>query len=269
MSRRLGARPSRRQSNALGGLASQVRALSRGLPQFFASRYTVDGVSGKTASFIDANDPTHSLLQSVALGQVAIPAAHADFAGKLCATTTGVETYQSNRSTAFWDRVARGADVETFRVFTPLAGAGTRVLDITTGTGTSPGHQFYWDPAANVTASLNRSGGGSQDVMTPQTIGATGVDVPTYASLRFRNPGDANQFECRRKSALSASGAYANPPSILGVSGLPLTLFANAYPVAALGAVCRWSWWGMFPALSSSQRAIVQLWIQSEFGIAP
>lgn len=247
----------------------RVMALSAGLPQFFASRYNVDGVSGEVASFIDANDPTHLLVQPTDTRQVALPAAHADFGGELCATTTGNEAYQSNRSTAYWFAIAAGANVETFRVFTPLAGAGTRVLDATSFVGTSNGHQFYYDPAANVTASLNRTGGGSQDVMTPQSLGATGVDVPTYASLRFRNPGDANQFECRRKGSLAASGAYANAPGVGGVSNVPLTLFSNGYPAPSLGAVCRWVYWGMFPALTAAQRSVVHDWIAEWFGIAP
>lgn len=244
-------------------LFGQVMRLSQGLPQFFADQF--EGSSTVT-HFFDFHDRAKKIVGGTS--KVALPAAHADFAGKLCATTTGAEAYQSNTPNASWYRASDGSNVETFRVFTPLAGAGTRVLDATAFVGNVPGHQFYWDPASNMTASLNRSGGGSQDSMTPQAIGATGVGTPTYVSIRFSNPGDANQFECRRKGALVASGAYANPPSA-GQSAQPLTLFSNGFPGASLGAVCRWVWWGAFPALTAQQRAVVQAWILEEYGIAP
>lgn len=234
------------------------------MPQFFADQY--EG-SATTTYFYDTNDRAKKLVGGT--NKVAIPAAHADFAGNLCATSTGAESYQSNTSMASWVRAADGSNIETFRIFTPLAGAGTRVLDVTTFAGATAGHQFYWDPASNCTASLNRSGGGSQDVMTPQAIGATGVGTPTYVSIRFKNPGDTNQFECRRKGTLTASGAFSNAPTTGGVSAQPLTLFSNAYPGASLGAICRWAYWGAFPALTAQQRAVVQAWILEEFGIAP
>jgi hypothetical protein len=244
-------------------LFGQVMRLSQGLPQFFADLF--EG-SANTTYFYDFHDRAKKLVGGTS--KVAIPAAHADFAGHLCATTTGAESYQSNTPNTSWYRASDGSNIETFRLFTPLAGAGTRVLDVTTFAGATAGHQFYWDAAANMTASLNRSGGGSQDSMTPQSLGATAVGTPTYVSLRFANPGDANQFECRRKGSLSASGAYANPPSA-GQSTQPLTLFSNAYPGASLGAICRWAWWGAFPALTSLQRSVVQEWILDEYGISP
>lgn len=247
------------------GLAAVMR-LSQGLPQFLASRYIADGAN--LGSLVDLNDAGHLITRPTGSNQSAVPAAHADFNGRLCVTTTGSEAYQSNRSVAFWGRISSGADVETVRVWTPLAGAGTRVLDATSFTGNATGHQFYWDPASNVTASLNRSGGGSQDSMTPQSFGATGVGTPTYAWIRFKNPGDTNQFECRRKGSLATSGAYTNPPTV-GSATAPLTLFSNGFPAPSLGAVCRWAYFGMFPALTAAQRTVVNAWIQAEFGIAP
>jgi hypothetical protein len=245
-------------------LFGQVMRLSQGMPQFFAGLYS----GSATVDYLfDFHDPAKRLVGGSS--KAALPAAHADFAGNLCITTTGAEAYQSNATMAAWVRTADGSNIETFRLFTPLAGAGTRVLDATTFAGVAPGHQFYWDPASSVTVSLNRSGGGSQDVVTPQSLNATAVGTPTYASVRFANPGDPNQFECRRKGSLAASGAFSNPPTASGVSAQPLTLFSNAYPGASLGAICRWVWWGAFPALTAQQRSVIHAWILEEYGIAP
>ena len=241
--------------------------LSDGRPIFLASQFNPDGVSGKTASFFDAADRNHLLVQATDANQVALPAAHADFGGKVCATATGGEAYQSNRSTTFWSFTSNGQGCEVLHIFTPLAGAGTRVMGATTFAGASTGFQFYWVAGGDLTASLNRTGGGSQDVMTPQSIGAVGQDAPTYAWMRFQSSA-GNDFELRRKGALVASGVFSNAPNP-GVTGAAYTLFSNGYPAPSLGATCRWYGTMFFPALSQRERDIVQTFVNQETGIKP
>lgn len=96
-------------------------ALAQGRPVFTADYYAVDGVSGKVASFIDWNDFSHLLVQATSGNQVAIPAVHADFAGKLCADFTGAQRYVSNRPTASWLYLSDGSSMSVLTVCTPTA----------------------------------------------------------------------------------------------------------------------------------------------------
>lgn len=257
-------RPDRSGGGDVASIAAQVSAFSAGRPQFFAEKYNLDGGSGKVGSFFDGNDPTHLLVQTVALNQVVVPVGHADYGGALCATATGNEAYQSNRSTTYWGICSDGVSVEMVRVFTPLVGAATRVIDATAFAGSNKGHQAFWASGGNASVTLIATAGLP---VNGASAGPTGQDVPTYIWNRFEQAG-ANQYEVRRKSALISSGAYATAPSA-GASQAPLTLFSNGYPAVVLGATCRWVYTGVFPALSAAQRAVVNSWIQQRWGIAP
>jgi hypothetical protein len=263
MSRR-NARPSRRgnpQLSASARLFRSVLGLSAGYPVFTAGRCVEDpGNPGFVREFVDWNDPTHLLQQTTGGLQVALPTPHADFRGARCVSTSA-HVYVSTRSVAYWG-VCNGSSVatETVRVFTPLA-ATLGVYDVTTSAGNQGGYQNYVD--TTLVASLNRIGGGSQDAVVPTSIGAAGVGTPTYVSLRY----EAGAYEYRRKSTTVASGSYANPATV-GNSQRPLTLFAND-DAADFPASMRWVFWGLFPALSASQRGVVQQFIQAAYGIAP
>lgn len=262
-------RPSRRPDRnfyATRSLFSRVLSYTQGLPWIdYGSADEDSGHSGFALRFLDMNNAAHYLAQTDTTKQVALPAAHADYANDLCATFSGTQAYQSNQPNTFWAFTSKGVSCESLRVFTPLAGAGTRVVDVTTSAANQRGHQCYWTSGADVTAYLGKTGSA---VVAATSVGVVGQDVATYMMMRFEQAG-ANQYEFRRKSSLIASGAYASAPDGTGSSGVPLTVGSVTFPAISAGGTMRIKLHAFFPALTSGQRRDVQQLILSKWGIAP
>lgn len=247
-------RPSRsRRSVTRGSLFHSVLGLAAGRPVFTADRYLSDSSTGKTAAFVDWCDPTHVLAQSTGARQAAIPAAHADYGGSLCASFAGGQFYVSSRAAAKWDFVHNGASCETFFVLTPLDAAATAVL-YATRTGAS-GAQVY-TAGGSYTYFVQASSGGI--AATP--FGTATNGVPTFTAVRHAEP----PYEVRLKGTVGASG-NASPSNEASDSPLQLGGLSNATFMSTM----RWALIGFFPALTTNQRATVHAWIQQRTGIAP
>lgn len=235
-----------------------VLPLAQSRPFFDAAFYAVDTISGKVNAFIDANDPTHLLLQSDSTKQVAVPAPHADFGGALCATFTGAESYVSNRPATQWVTEHDGVSSEVFLVFNPTA-ADVWFLGATASNAGVAGAHYYCD--GNLRHHLSTSAGGA--VINAADGGPIAVGVPTYLVVRHQASGSP-QYAVSRKGAVITSGAYAIPADP-GPAAQPFELGGRA---AALYAPMRWTTAGFFPALDPTQRATVQGWIQTARGVA-
>lgn len=259
-------RPARRDDGRPMALFSRYIALARGRYRFTADNVVEDpSHAGFVLRIIDHNNPARWLEQTDPTKQVAMPAAHADFGGRKCLTFTGSQAYQSNEANTAWAFTADGISCQSVRVFTPLAGAGTRVSDVTTAAANQRGQQVYWASGGDVTAALYKTGAA---VVAPTAVGAVGQDVATYVSLRFSSS-SANQYEFRRKSALIASGAYVSAPESSGSSGVPLTIGSVTFPGITAGATERLRELAFFPALSAAQWLVVTQFMQTFYGLAP
>lgn len=242
-------------------LFQQVLALAAGRPVFTADNHVVDGGTGKTRAFVDWNDATHVMSQPVAAQQVALPAAHADFAGALCATFSSAQWYQSTRLPASMPWLVDGSGVVAIDVFTPTSVAGVQVWLSCGFTGVVPAMLTYVNAGALVVA-LYRAGGAS---IPPNPIGAVTV-APRILQVEHgvsRSP----QWYVKQTGAVAVTGAYTTAPTAGSIPESPLrlcTLANNDFP-----ASMRWRSRSFFPLLTPTQLAIVHAWILQDCGLTP
>ena len=132
---RRGARAARRGFGAMTArsLFAGVLAFAGTRPVLTTSEYLIGG-TGKVRSVYDVNDPsrTHVFDQADTAKQVALPAQHADFSIP-CYTFTGVEYYDSTRSSAYWFDWYGGSAGGGFHAVTTYTGTGLRRLISTSG----------------------------------------------------------------------------------------------------------------------------------------
>lgn len=108
---------------------ARIRGVSATRPVFNADLYVIDGGSGKTRAVVDHNDLAHWLDQGNTTLQCALPAGHADYAGKACLTLSGTEWYQSNRPPGDWVWGSNGSGVDIYFAATNTqAGAAAQCL---------------------------------------------------------------------------------------------------------------------------------------------
>jgi hypothetical protein len=242
-----------RRSSALGA----ILALCVGRPAFTADAYAVDGVTGKVASFIDRNDPTHTLAQAVSARQVVLPVAHADFGGKLCANFTGAEWYQSSRAATAWNFLLDGTGAEWLHSMTHTSSTGTQVY-WSTGNSANFNSAIYlssptlfWEQYANPTQVFSR------------TRTATAVGTPTYYT-GFYVEGASPETSLRVKAGTADTGATAIAPT--APPSASLVLGANA--LGAQRGIMRWRELLFFPILTPTQRSLLAAYELSAHGIS-
>lgn len=243
-------------------LFAGVLALAAGRPVFTADYYAVDSLSGKVSALIDWNDPTHTLAQGNGANQCALPAAHADFAGRLCLTfaSAAPNHYLSNRSGVV-NYMHDGTGGELFLTNTPTAG-GTSVP---AGSRNASGRGF----------SLVRLGGTPRadfyalttaNAFVIQVTGANpswAVDVPTYIHAAYETASTPDATLRQRSTSIGTANQAIAPES--GNSSQNLRLGTDGTNHASM----RWRSLAFFPALTASQRALVQQYIQQDTGITP
>ncbi len=111
-----------------------ILLLSAGRPVFTADLCIEDPTHpGYVLRIVDHNDPTHWLEQTDPAKQVAMPAAHADFGGRLCFNFTGAEYYDSNRSIAYWQYMHNGTGGGCYAVLTLTDLAASRFVAMNRG----------------------------------------------------------------------------------------------------------------------------------------
>lgn len=243
-------------------LFASVLALAATRPVFTADYYFVDGVTGKVASFIDWNDATHLLAQSTSANQVAIPAAHADFGGRLCATGTGVEFYDSNRAASAW-ALHDGSGWSVHAVAT-LTSAGSRRLFATTSGGAFLGADLYY----SVGPGAGWFCGNASATVISQTASPITLSAPHQISGQYLEGGALpNESSFKITGFAEVNGNSVAVPSASAAA--TMRLFAN--PGAAAGTVPfvgRW-WGGVFgPAFDATTRAKMRTNLQVLTGVA-
>ena len=109
----------RRQARGGGGARSIDAAILALAPYSFveADYYSVDGVSGNVAAFLDkvpagtgikAIDPTHALSQATSALQIALPTADAALRSRLSAVFAGASWYRSTAVKTAWNLLHQG-----------------------------------------------------------------------------------------------------------------------------------------------------------------
>lgn len=271
----MGRRPNRqrRQIRQPQTLQSAVLRLTGGRPFFIADRYTVDGGTGNVGSFVDLNDSTHTLAQAVGAAQVAVPAAHADFGGRLCGTFAGASYYVSSRAASTWNYLHNGTGMEVVCVFTPT-GVGAVVTNVIWGTvnggsvATQSGAGFSWYP--NTGNALHgwfiANGTATQPIFQITGANQFAVNTPTYSDISYIEAGAPNEFIGRCKSTALSSLNTASAPSAVDPQH---TLYLGGNSAGAELGNFRWRMLAFFPQLTADQRALVQQYIRADSGIAP
>lgn len=240
---------SRRGHGRRTNLFHQILVLAATRPVFTADYYAVDGVTGKVASFIDWNDATHLLAQSSSLLQVALPAAHADYAGKLCATFTGAERYVSNRAGASWNYLSNGTSMSVHAVCTPTA-TNTRLCSTR-----NAGNGFLLGIQAGPSWLAYIQGGPSPGVARP-------LNLASMWSFRFTDGGGSPEYTDKITGFSAVTGDATTPTA----SGLTLTLGAN--PDGTLGYVGRIAFLGFGPDMGTSGTGQMQSCLTALYGVA-
>lgn len=263
---RRNSRPSRRQNGPYTDAARRawlaVLAASAGKPVFTADRYIEDpGHLGFVLSFVDWNDPTHVLTQATAAQQVPLPAPHADFGGRLCATFASPMNYVSSRAAAAFQFMHDGTGMSLFQAFTPTDVTGLHSLACTTSTAGIRGLSYYSN-ATTMRSSVEKTGA---SVYPDSSVGAIAIGTPTYREISH-GTGRSPQYDLRAKGTTVSSGAYASAAEA-GDSQHTLRLASNSGP--SLLFVGRWRDLILTPGVSAAQRAAIQSYYQMAYGIAP
>lgn len=251
----MGRRFRRPRESAGKTLFDRVLALTAGRPLFTADYYAIDGVSGKVSGFIDWNDASHVLAQSTSANQVALPAAHADFSGKLCATFSA-HGYQSNRAASTWVFANDGISCERVEVLTPTSAVGINVISTTVWAGISAGAQLYYTGAGAFNHAVYTSAAGVTAFNAP--FGAATINVMRYLSMRHQLSATPD-YELRQNGVLAVFGPYATPPTATTPEA-PFTLGCNDFATISNPAPMRWRCAAFFPALDAGARTIVDAW---------
>ena len=239
-----------------------ILALAATRPVFVADYYVVDGVSGKVRSWIDQNDPTHVLDQSNTARQVALPAAHADFANQLCATFNDTGLYISNRAASAFLYCQDGSGVSGYVSCTPTEAPATANRFIF-GTHGVPAGPFVLLLAVNGASTYQLEINDGTTGIYAQTA-AISSGTPTYFSYHFatsRNP----DLLFKQRGATANESDLTGPPSGSAPKG-PLLLGANS----SFGNLGRFRWRHLmfFPLLDASGQATVESYLLSDSGLA-
>lgn len=241
-----------------------VLALAAGRPVFTADYYAVDGVSGKVASFIDWNDATHTLAQATSASQVALPAAHADFANRLCATFSGAQYYVSNRAATTWSAGHNGTGETYWMTCTPLAGGATqRPLATRTG-GSSVGWSLGWDSGTTINYAV---GNGTSLIVNANSETLAPLSTPLYFEIGYLEGAPTPEAAVRKKSAVSANADSSAAPSAAAPAA---TLSLGGFAAGTVLASLLFRELVAMPYPSAAQRIFMQNNYQLQtYGIAP
>lgn len=157
------------------------RVLLAGILPLFTAHGHLTIVDDFVRSIHDWHDDAHVLDQPDAAKQLALPASHADFAGKLCFahTSAGVNWYQSNRAAATWNSLHNGAGDQPVLISTPT-GTGRPFGTRSTGAGPIGLVQSH-DGAPNLSVFCGNGVGNAS--LSPGAGGATS-GTPTFSRVQ-------------------------------------------------------------------------------------
>lgn len=227
--RRLGRRNAR-QSVGLSAMARLDNTIHALVPYSWmrADSYTVDGVSGKVASFPDIVRPgtgiraitaAHAFAQATSASQAVVPAAHSALGSRLAANFAAAPYYVSNSPASSWRAVHNGSGWTSFAVLDRTSVAGSQFHWSTFGPGAETGGGasiqggILYRQVYNSTTQVCVAGGAGE---------ATGA---TYVSDTF-NSSDTPDLTVYRKSA-SVATANLTGAVDTGDSAGTMTIGAN------------------------------------------
>lgn len=264
---RLAARISARLSQNIratthADLSDVLSFVSRAGGVFFtADRYTVDGVSGKTAALIDHLDPTHALSQATSATQCALPAADALFRSQLSMTFAGAQYYDSNRSNEYWKFLHTGTGMTIATVYAP-----TTVTTVTAfasriggGAGCSMSRNAT-GPAYNFTVQS------ATQVVISSPAGTPVLNTPVVQSANHSESASP-KWEHRIGDVLINSGTTTNAVTTTASSSVPFRLGATGNASSLDSS--RWVAILAIPQVwSADERATFLSYIHAAYGIA-
>jgi hypothetical protein len=249
------------------------------LPYSFAEAdyYSVDGVTGKVASYLDkvaagtgirAIVPSHAFAQSTSAKQCALPAADSNFNGALSAQFPAAPYYGSNALPAAWQFQHNGTGMDVFNVWMPLTiAAGSKAIECTSLAGGSTQSCIMFWNTANL-ATLMYGGAAGTTSLATQNAGTLVANVPIYTEQTYIEGGTAAlPFEINRfiKSvSVQAQNSVAAPylfdsDGTLTIGGTGNgTLLAN---MAWCSRIC------FNRVLTAAERTIVRTYITTKYGV--
>lgn len=242
-----------------------------------ADTCSIDGVTGKVASFVDrvpsgtgirATAPSHALVQTTGANQVALPAHNASMGGRLTCTFAGSEYYVSSAAASAWKYLNDGTGCDTFIVLVDDHGLGVPVNPLLSTTNYNGGVGYFFGTGTiggnPVVINQNRNN-------TPATVvetSAASTQTGTYFEFLCQS-GRSPEFEQRERggppSGAQQTGPLANTPSNANPSN---TLHLFAYPDASVKGTGQWAESLMFNrVLTTTERSVVQSYLQSKYGV--
>jgi hypothetical protein len=242
-------------------LFAQVLALAAGRPVFTADNYTVDGVTGEVANWIDHSDPTHLLEQSIDLRQVLVPAPHADFGGAACASFDAVHPglYVSNRPASAFRFCHDGTGVSWYCTLTALEATWTASRFVW-GTINGGGTNFALLLGGNAASGFRYEISNGAVIYNPTAAAGT---TPNYVSGHYALTETPDVLYQLRTATVNNSNVTGVPSA--GDPSSTLLLGANP----GFGNLGRFRWRNLmfFPLLTAPQRAVVEAYIAADTGL--
>lgn len=257
---RRGARATRRGfGSSMRSLFGMVLALSAGRPVFTADYYAIDGVSGKVASFIDWNDPTHTLAQATSANQVAIPATHANYAGKLCVTFTGSEWYVSSRPASYYAPWHDGSGGGSWATLSPTE-VSTTYYVCSTFSSAAPGFGMAWNVNHSV---LVRQSGTNNTIVASSNV-TPALNTPVLYRFSYTE-GASPEWRIKTTGGVEVTGNSALAP---GSGAAEQTLVFGARAAAVAPAKGRVRHLILTPDLTAGGRTTMEQYIAADCGVA-
>lgn len=237
---------------------------------FTASYYTVDGVSGKVASWVDQLDASHALTQSTSAAQVSVPAQDALFAGAAVASYAGAQYYDSNRAASAWIAQHDGVGCEQIHVLantqstTGLAMviAGTSRASLATDVGTI----LFLNTAAGTDTMQYRIKNAVANILDMTGANANlEPNIPVYVRAKYIEGGAPEASTLVKTTLLSGANTSAAPSA----AAASFTMRLGADPGAAsrfLTGKWRASVFCGRP-LTAGELSVITAWIRADTGI--
>lgn len=245
--------------------------------------YAMDEGSGKTASFLDwvpagtgikAIDPTHAYSQPTSANQVAAPGADALFGGRVSASFSGTEYYNSTAPASAWKFLHDGTGFDAIFVASANTAAASGTAHTFASTmdidafPTSIGSTFRFAAQTGRLSLVVARNNATATINTSFPVGGGWVnDSARYARFTYVE-GGSPEYAILDKSTTITSGSSAAAPDT-GNPTQTLRLGAE-YGAGFAGLRAKWVAAIFFTrVLSAGDWSVVQTYLQTKYGIAP
>ncbi len=257
----------RLSSGQLTSLVAQLIAISGGRPIFSADRYIESAVRpGYVESFVDWNDPTHLLTQTLTASQIPIPTTTPGVLGGQPYVTFSnlTQSYVSNRASGTFSYMHNGSGSFQWTIFDEIAVSGFNNLGLATCDLTSAGNGagqslFHQNPNGFRVVVSNSS----SYIANPT---ASGMLVTGSSYLTFQYQENASpEYQLKQRGTVIGSGSTTGAPS----PGVPKTSLTLGVTTGINSNTWRWRATGLAPWLNQAQELTVRNYIQNSAGITP